>query len=127
AYDIEKLHEFFLEHEEVEAHYYEKLKWLWEDGQECGPLVLHGWLYDIARYVAEHCGGTDEHGNPLVIEELEGFFDRLSGVPGYGKEVAYLGGGWSPSVPFKCEDACEEPMVELLVMDYWCNWGKAWV
>ncbi|WP_236981196.1 hypothetical protein, partial [Membranihabitans maritimus] len=62
-----------------------------------------------------------------VIEELEGFFDRLSGVPGYGKEVAYLGGGWSPSVPFKCEDACEEPMVELLVMDYWCNWGKAWV
>ena len=37
-----------------------------------------------------------------------------------------IGGGWSDAVPFDCEDACEEVMVEILVMDYWCNWSKCW-
>ncbi|MCB0685815.1 MAG: hypothetical protein KDC53_04800, partial [Saprospiraceae bacterium] len=37
-----------------------------------------------------------------------------------------LGGGWSAKVPFCCEDACQDIMVELLVMDYWCNWSKCW-
>ncbi|NND07657.1 MAG: T9SS type A sorting domain-containing protein [Saprospiraceae bacterium] len=39
---------------------------------------------------------------------------------------AQLGGGWSEEVPFCCEDACQDVTVELLVMDYWCNWSKCW-
>ncbi|MCB0666043.1 MAG: hypothetical protein KDC80_09490, partial [Saprospiraceae bacterium] len=37
-----------------------------------------------------------------------------------------IGGGWSDAVPFSCEDACGPVTVEILVMDYWCNWNKAW-
>ena len=41
-------------------------------------------------------------------------------------EWSQLGGGWSEDVPFSCEDACGPVTVEILVMDYWCNWTKAW-
>ncbi|MDH3244527.1 MAG: hypothetical protein OEM26_07925, partial [Saprospiraceae bacterium] len=37
-----------------------------------------------------------------------------------------IGGGWSNAVPFDCSDACGPVTVEILVMDYWCNWSKAW-
>ena len=37
-----------------------------------------------------------------------------------------IGGGWSKAVPFDCTDACGPVTVEILVMDYWCNWSKAW-
>ncbi len=37
-----------------------------------------------------------------------------------------IGGGWSDAVPFSCEDACGPVTVEVLVMDYWCNWATAW-
>ncbi len=37
-----------------------------------------------------------------------------------------IGGGWSEEVPFCCEDACQDVMVEVLAMDYWCNWSKCW-
>ncbi len=37
-----------------------------------------------------------------------------------------IGGGWSDAVPFDCSDACGPVTVEILVMDYWCNWSKAW-
>jgi len=40
-----------------------------------------------------------------------------------GKQI---GGGWSTEVPFCCEDACTSVMVEVLAMDYWCNWSKCW-
>ncbi|GAA5225311.1 hypothetical protein GCM10025777_59420 [Membranihabitans marinus] len=128
-FDITALKKF-LNSETVENHYYQKLLWLWEDSYECGEFVVHGWLYDIVKYILlnDNCSGGDvEHGNRLKIEEFEGFLDAITGRPGYGKEVSYLGGGWSPAVPFKCEDACENPTVELLVMDYWCNWGKGWL
>ena len=41
-------------------------------------------------------------------------------------QASQIGGGWSKEVPFCCEDACQNVMVELLVMDYWCNWSKCW-
>ncbi len=41
-------------------------------------------------------------------------------------EWSQLGGGWSDAVVFSCEDACGPVTVEILVMDYWCNWAKAW-
>ena len=40
--------------------------------------------------------------------------------------VKQIGGGWSKSVPFCCEDACQDVKVELLIMDYWCNWSTCW-
>ena len=40
--------------------------------------------------------------------------------------VSQIGGGWSKEVPFCCSDACGEVTVEVLVMDYWCNWSKCW-
>ena len=44
----------------------------------------------------------------------------------YGDQLSQLGGGWSDQVPFDCEDACENVTVELLVVDYWCNWSTCW-
>ncbi len=41
-------------------------------------------------------------------------------------EWSQIGGGWSDQVVFSCDDACGPVTVEVLVMDYWCNWGKAW-
>ncbi|MBK8501902.1 MAG: T9SS type A sorting domain-containing protein [Saprospiraceae bacterium] len=38
-----------------------------------------------------------------------------------------IGGGWAEDVVFSCEDACGSVTVEILVMDYWCNWAKGWV
>jgi hypothetical protein len=40
--------------------------------------------------------------------------------------VKQIGGGWSKEVPFCCADACQEVTVELLAMDYWCNWSTCW-
>ncbi len=40
--------------------------------------------------------------------------------------IKQIGGGWSTEVPFCCSDACQEVVVELLAMDYWCNWSKCW-
>jgi hypothetical protein len=45
------------------------------------------------------------------------------GLTDIGKQI---GGGWSDAVPFCCEDACQSVMVEVLAMDYWCNWSKCW-
>ncbi len=39
---------------------------------------------------------------------------------------AQIGGGWSDAVPFCCEDACQDVTVEVLAMDYWCNWSTCW-
>ena len=39
---------------------------------------------------------------------------------------ANIGGGWAEDVVFTCEDACAPVTVEVLVMDYWCNWSVAW-
>jgi len=38
-----------------------------------------------------------------------------------------IGGGWSDAVAFDCEDACGMVTVEVLAIDYWCNWSKAWM
>ncbi len=53
---------------------------------------------------------------PLFSSSDEVEFDVLS----------QIGGGWSKEVPFCCSDACGEVTVELLAMDYWCNWTKCW-
>ncbi len=37
-----------------------------------------------------------------------------------------IGGGWAEDVPFSCDDACGPVKVEVLVIDYWCNFSIAW-
>ena len=41
-------------------------------------------------------------------------------------KYAQIGGGWSDAIPFDCSDACSAVTVEILTMDYWCNWSLAW-
>ncbi|NND33661.1 MAG: hypothetical protein HKN76_13820 [Saprospiraceae bacterium] len=53
---------------------------------------------------------------PLFSQSSETAFDIVS----------QIGGGWSKEVPFCCTDACQNVMVEVLAMDYWCNWSKCW-
>ena len=111
---------------EIEAYYFNQIIWLWEDGQQCGRKVVHGWIYALAAYIAENCSGMDEHGNALDVRDLETIFDYLFDNPGYGNEIALLGGGWAKAAPFTCDDACTEASAELLVMDNCCNWGIGW-
>jgi len=61
--------------------------------------------------------GTNGNGGPYELTPAE-----KSLVDMYEQ----IGGGWSDAVPFSCEDACGPVTVEILVMDYWCNWSKAW-
>ena len=93
----------------VELYYKGQIEWLLED-EACGEKIVDGWIQGIRSYWAENCGPVDEHGNPLI------------NVP-----QTFLGGGWSKRIPFGCEDACGPVMVEVLVMDQWCNWSKSWV
>lgn len=116
----------FLNQGELEEDYYHQIKWLWEDESNCGKKVVDAWIFSLAQSIAEQCGATDEHGESLNIRDLENIFDNLYGIPGYGKEVALLGGGWAKAVLFKCMDACELVTAELLVMDYCCNWNIGW-
>ncbi|MBY5960298.1 hypothetical protein KUV50_19275, partial [Membranicola marinus] len=122
AYNVNDL-QTFLSDGEVEKYYFHQIQWLWEDEELCGEKVVHAWIYSVAEYIAENCSVADDHGNPLNVRDLEEIFDNLSGVSGYGNELSLMGGGWSKSVPFKCVDACEAVPVELLVLDYCCNWG----
>ncbi len=59
----------------------------------------------------------------LKIADLGFFIGSEYTLSDIGKQI---GGGWSDAVPFCCEDACQEVMVEVLAMDYWCNWSKCW-
>ncbi|WP_236969892.1 malectin domain-containing carbohydrate-binding protein [Membranihabitans marinus] len=93
---------------EVELYYRNMLKWMEED-YACGNEIVEGWRQAIRSYWAENCPPYDEHGNPLIKEKS-----------------SFIGGGWSKKVPFGCEDICQDVMVEILVMDQWCNWGKSW-
>src|SRR5690606_21677904 len=61
----------FLNQTEVEEYFFNQIVWLWEDGQNCGPQVVHAWIFALASAIAENCSTTDEHGNGLSIRDLE--------------------------------------------------------
>src|SRR5690625_3951159 len=113
--DISKL-DNFLNTGEIELYYLSQINKLWREGG-CSEKVVHGWLFDIARALAD-CGEND-----LYASDLEFIFDRLFDEAGYGHHIAYIGGGWAEMSPFTCEDACEVVPNELLVIDYCCNVG----
>ncbi|MBX2816935.1 MAG: T9SS type A sorting domain-containing protein [Saprospiraceae bacterium] len=139
--------------DEVEAHYSSTLDWLSSDGQACANLIYNAWQYDLIKYANLHC---DKHKYPLtphnVHELIADCYDAVEDcfLPVYNHPdpletpnetnsptdfrlddrylelYDQLGGGWSKEVPFDCADACSEVTVEVLAMDFWCNWSTAW-
>ncbi len=73
--------------------------------------------------------------DPIVFPEIDvesaGSVDGSHAKPfdykAYLDQLKQIGGGWSDAVPFSCEDACSKVTVEVLAIDYWCNWSKAWM
>ncbi len=129
--------------DEVEAHYYKTMKWLKEDGRECSDLLWNAWKYDLLKHgtlaCQDHPYPVDEHYFKRHLKDLgcEQEFENLTSLRNGSngehfitdEEIdlwSQIGGGWSDAVPFDCDDACKEVMVELLVVDYWCNWSKCW-
>ena len=75
--------------------------------------------------------GTESYDSPISspfgsIETFSGGAAYMPMLSDLVDEWSQIGGGWSDAVPFSCEDACGPVTVEILVMDYWCNWAKAW-
>ncbi len=67
-----------------------------------------------------------DDGFAVSLPLLSGEIDEQQLIQGLLDEVRQIGGGWSESVPFDCSDACGSVPVEVLVMDYWCNWSTSW-
>ncbi|MCB0664552.1 MAG: DUF11 domain-containing protein [Saprospiraceae bacterium] len=105
--------------EPVEAHYARLLSWWQKDGSICGDILTRAWQYGLYRYANLNCKGMQDE------QSLRQWFTDT-----YGQDTANvamaIGGGWSDQVPFDCNDACGSVKVELLVMDYWCNWNTTW-
>ncbi len=80
-----------------------------------------GTISDIASSMTDHWSDVLVH--DLLSKPAMNFSNLGEALTTLGKQV---GGGWSTAVPFCCEDACQTVMVELLAMDYWCNWSKCW-
>jgi len=141
--------------DEVEAHYAKTLDWFCEDGQSCGELLYSAWLYQLMKYATMECRDHPYDFDEMAFNKLfqEAYFgdqefrekftscDTLGDANRTVEErfspfdleignatdlFEQLGGGWSESVAFDCEDACSSVTVEMLVMDYWCNWSVVW-
>ncbi|MBK8505255.1 MAG: T9SS type A sorting domain-containing protein [Saprospiraceae bacterium] len=123
---------------EIEAHYAKTLKWLEQDQNTCNRMLLNAWNYGLLEASYKQCGDSD-----LSQEEFMDLFHNLCAVELWGstekfgcqiesdraellKSAAEIGGGWSQEVPFTCEDACQTVVVEIIAIDYWCNWSKSW-
>ena len=139
--------------DEVEAHYAKLLEWWCNDGLACGELLYDAWLYDLIKHGTKTCVDhqyevDDHYIHELISEALKNdpafaakFKVQESHLPGcetdamgggqisdtYLDQLRQLGGGWSDEVVFDCEDACSMVTVEVLAIDYWCNWSKAWM
>lgn len=94
----------------VEDYYDDVMFWLEDDAEPCMDFILDGWKNGISFYKEKNCGKVDEHGNPISSNIDKG-----------------IDGGWAKKIPFCCEDACKEVIVELLVVDHNCNYSKAWI
>jgi hypothetical protein len=140
--------------DEIEAHYAKALAWLKEDHTACSELVYNGWIYDLMKYATLECIDHPYAVDEAYFQDLmEALFDEVYGkfcavkhpfdctsgttmANGHGlseeaienflDQTEQIGGGWSDAVPFSCADACRPVTVEILVMDYWCNWSKSW-
>ncbi|MCB0669648.1 MAG: T9SS type A sorting domain-containing protein [Saprospiraceae bacterium] len=107
--------------DEVEAHYAKVLQWLQWDGQECADVLYNAWRYDLMKYATLTCAEGDHHGFDFD-EAVQAYLDPNVDFA----KVKQIGGGWAEDVLFSCDDACGPVTVELLVMDYWCNYNTCW-
>lgn len=104
---------------EVEAIYAAALQTFATDGNACNLLLYQSWYYDLCRYATVDCQ------NALDEESFRQNYGIL--FPETNLElVSQIGGGWADRVPLTCSDVCDSVTVELLVMDFWCNWNKTW-
>ncbi len=106
---------------EVQAYYARTMEWLDIDEQPCGELLFQSWRYDLMKYATEECAGVDFHGTDFDTE-----FSTLLPYDIDLETVKQIGGGWGDAVVFSCSDACGPVTVELLAIDYWCNFNKCW-
>ncbi len=135
----------------VEAHYANQL-WDWQENDwPCTNIIHNAWMYDLIKRATLHC---KEHPYELSDEYFSNFIDScFDSITNYFRPVPLhpdpygeledpndfkvdqrlidiyeqIGGGWADAVPFDCDDACGQVTVEILVMDYWCNWSTAWM
>ncbi|NND05345.1 MAG: T9SS type A sorting domain-containing protein [Saprospiraceae bacterium] len=105
--------------EEAEAHYAKAIDWLANDGTACGKLIARAWNYDLIKYATVDCK-NEMDGNAFDDAYLGAHDSDLAA------DIKQIGGGWAEDVLFSCDDACGPVSVEILVMDYWCNWSKCW-
>ncbi len=107
--------------EPIEAHYAKTIEWLDTDGDRCGKMIAGAWHYALQKHATVDCEGEmDEH----TYHEL--FLQGHGSDYGDPDQIRQIGGGWNEDVFFSCDDACGPVTVEILVMDYWCNWSKCW-
>ncbi len=141
-HDIEVREPFFNVDNSVEKHYAETLKWLAEDGTMCANELYNAWKFDLAYYTTTICEPAQSLTRETFLEimsqddcdlkfglEIDNFLSCADDSISYEEALfraSSLGGGWSKSVPFDCDDACKSVPVEILVMDYWCNWSRSW-
>ncbi len=138
---------------EVEAYYAEQIRWWKEDERPCGNIIYNSWIYDLMKQTTLTCIDhpyrfTDENARHLIADCLPSIRDLFEPVglhpdpQNEGGEIdpqhdykiddillqtyEQIGGGWAESIPFDCADACSSVTVEVLAMDFWCNWSKAW-
>ncbi|MDH3648675.1 MAG: hypothetical protein OEQ53_03275, partial [Saprospiraceae bacterium] len=136
----------------VEAHYAQILEGWKYDDVPCANIVYNAWQYDLIKHAMIECKEhpyeiSDDNVRELINachEEVTNCFqpipihpdpyqdDPLTGQNDLRLDQRMLdvyqqiGGGWSDAVPFDCSDACGPVRIEVLVMDYWCNWATAW-
>ncbi len=114
-------------------HYMDFLTWLKSDGQPCAALVWNAWQYDILHRI----NISDTLPDPItLIYDVDTCEIFHKGTPGdgclsissskTGDAISQIGGGWSEAIAITCADVCSTVVVELLVMDYWCNWSTTW-
>ena len=131
--------------DEVEARYAAYLDWLATDNGPCRRLLYNAWQYDLIKEATLSCSPDFyKHDADKFTEEvlacrnsLEECFKDIYTDPVAMRHASRLtpelvtvyeqiGGGWSDEVVFDCDDVCSQVAVELLTMDYWCNWATVW-
>ena len=105
---------------EAEAHYAKTIDWLRNDSRPCDTLIYNAWRYDLMKYATLSC--VDSLTEDRFNEEVASLFPYGTDLA----EISQIGGGWAEDVLFSCDDACGKVTVEILVLDYWCNWNRCW-
>lgn len=114
------------------AHYREFLSWLYLDGQPCADFVWNAWQYDILKRLNTVDSLPDVIALIYDLDTCETFHEGshmegcVSISSGKMDAIAQIGGGWTDAIAVTCTDVCTTVAVEMLVMDYWCNWSLTW-